>query len=158
MHGKLCGRPRQSGKTTLAKHLCSQAGCAIEEHYLNWDATKDREQIILERFPTVPGPLIAACHLRKGCVFPKSLQCNCTKARDRIGSTVTGSEFVRHTGFLRSWFNSISINIPGRKIGKDRGNPADLGLGSHNCPQIRLDCLHSRLKCLRLLIRGSNGR
>jgi len=52
------GGPRQSGKTTLAKHLCSQAGCAIEERYLNWDAAEDREQIILERFPTAPGLLI----------------------------------------------------------------------------------------------------
>jgi predicted AAA+ superfamily ATPase len=52
------GGPRQSGKTTLVKHLCSQAGCAIEERYLNWDAAEDREQIILERFPTAPGLLI----------------------------------------------------------------------------------------------------
>jgi hypothetical protein len=40
------GGPQQSGKTTLAKHLCSQAECAIEERYLNWDAVKDREQIL----------------------------------------------------------------------------------------------------------------
>jgi hypothetical protein len=52
------GRLRQSGKTILAKHLCTHAGCEIDECYLNWDAAKDREQIILEQFPTVPGLLI----------------------------------------------------------------------------------------------------
>ena len=53
----VCG-PRQSGKTTLAKHLCVEAGGRIKERYLNWDATEDREQIMLERFPTKPGLLI----------------------------------------------------------------------------------------------------
>jgi predicted AAA+ superfamily ATPase len=52
------GGPRQSGKTTLAKHLCRQADCSIEDRYLNWDVTEDRDQIILERFPTAPGLLI----------------------------------------------------------------------------------------------------
>jgi len=52
------GGPRQSGKTTMAKHLCEQSGCRVEERYLNWDAAEDREQIILERFPSAPGLLI----------------------------------------------------------------------------------------------------
>jgi predicted AAA+ superfamily ATPase len=52
------GGPRQSGKTTLAKHLCEKAGCEAEERYLNWDAARDREQIIREHFPTAPGLLI----------------------------------------------------------------------------------------------------
>ncbi len=52
------GGPRQSGKTTLAKHLCDKTSCQVEERYLNWDAARDREQIILEQFPTAPGLLI----------------------------------------------------------------------------------------------------
>jgi len=32
----VCG-PRQTGKTTLAKHLCIEAGSRIEERYLNWE-------------------------------------------------------------------------------------------------------------------------
>ena len=52
------GGPRQSGKTTLAKHLCQLAGCDISNRYLNWDATADREKIIKESFPTGPGFLI----------------------------------------------------------------------------------------------------
>ncbi len=52
------GGPRQSGKTTLAKRLCHKAGCSVEERYLNWDAAKDREQILLEQFPAAPGLLI----------------------------------------------------------------------------------------------------
>jgi predicted AAA+ superfamily ATPase len=52
------GGPRQSGKTTLAKRLCDEAGFATEKRYLNWDASEDRENIILERFPSGPGYLI----------------------------------------------------------------------------------------------------
>jgi predicted AAA+ superfamily ATPase len=52
------GGPRQAGKTTLAKHLCRQAGCDIKSRYLNWDAAADREKIIKETFPAAPGFLI----------------------------------------------------------------------------------------------------
>ena len=52
------GGPRQSGKTTLAKHLCEQAGSDLLTHYLNWDAADDRENIIKETFPTKPGILV----------------------------------------------------------------------------------------------------
>ena len=52
------GGPRQTGKTTLAKHLCEQAGSDLLTHYLNWDAAEDRENIIKETFPTEPGVLV----------------------------------------------------------------------------------------------------
>lgn len=52
------GGPRQSGKTTLAKHLCKQEGFEVGERYLNWDAAEDRENIMRERFPTGPGLLV----------------------------------------------------------------------------------------------------
>jgi len=52
------GGPRQSGKTTLARRLCASAGFDTEKPYLNWDASEDRENIILERFPSGPGYLI----------------------------------------------------------------------------------------------------
>ena len=52
------GGPRQSGKTTLAKHLCKQAGFDIQKRYLNWDAAEDRENIIMESFPTGHGFMI----------------------------------------------------------------------------------------------------
>lgn len=52
------GGPRQSGKTTLARHLCNEAGVNVEERYLNWDAAGDREQILMEQFPTAPGMLV----------------------------------------------------------------------------------------------------
>lgn len=52
------GGPRQTGKTTLAKSLCKNAGCDIQARYLNWDAPKDRENIIKESFPTGEGFLI----------------------------------------------------------------------------------------------------
>ncbi len=52
------GGPRQTGKTTLAKHLCERMGAETAKRYLNWDAAEDRENIMMERFPTGPGPLI----------------------------------------------------------------------------------------------------
>ena len=52
------GGPRQTGKTTLAKHLCKQAGCDLETRYLNWDAAEDREYIIREMFPAGAGFLV----------------------------------------------------------------------------------------------------
>jgi predicted AAA+ superfamily ATPase len=52
------GGPRQAGKTTLAKYLCHQAGFDVEKRYLNWDAAEDRENIIMERFPTGSGYMI----------------------------------------------------------------------------------------------------
>jgi predicted AAA+ superfamily ATPase len=52
------GGPRQTGKTTLAKSLCKNAGCDIQTRYLNWDAPGDRENIIKESFPSGKGFLI----------------------------------------------------------------------------------------------------
>jgi len=50
--------PRQAGKTTLAKHLCTDAGFDIKKRYINWDALADREKIMSEMFPAAPGFLI----------------------------------------------------------------------------------------------------
>ncbi len=50
--------PRQVGKTTLAKALCHSYGADISTRYLNWDDPRDRENIMLERFPAGPGLLV----------------------------------------------------------------------------------------------------
>ena len=52
------GGPRQTGKTTMAKQLCHEAGFDTKMRYLNWDAAEDRENILLEQFPAGPGYLI----------------------------------------------------------------------------------------------------
>ena len=52
------GGPPQSGKTTLAKHLCEQAGFDVKKRYLTWDDAEDRENMIRERFPAGAGFLI----------------------------------------------------------------------------------------------------
>jgi uncharacterized protein len=52
------GGPRQSGKTTLAKHLCERAGFDVKKRYLTWDDAGDRENMIRERFPAGSGFLI----------------------------------------------------------------------------------------------------
>ncbi len=50
--------PRQSGKTTLAKRLCEISGLNPKDRYMTWDSAEDRENIMLERFPSDPGILI----------------------------------------------------------------------------------------------------
>ena len=52
------GGPRQSGKTTMAKQLCHEAGFDTKTRYLNWDAAEDRENILIEQFPAGHGYLI----------------------------------------------------------------------------------------------------
>lgn len=52
----LIGGPRQSGKTTLAKHICIKETTA--NRYCNWDVLEDRENIINERFPSGSGYLV----------------------------------------------------------------------------------------------------
>jgi predicted AAA+ superfamily ATPase len=52
------GGPRQAGKTTLSKHLCQAAGDDSKQRYLNWDATVDRERLMMEVFPAGRGFLI----------------------------------------------------------------------------------------------------
>ena len=52
------GGPRQTGKTSLAKHLLEINQQKQEERYLNWDALSDRQQIIDERFPYGDGLLV----------------------------------------------------------------------------------------------------
>jgi len=44
------GGPRQSGKTTMAKQLCHEAGFDTKIRYLNWDAAEDREIFSLNDF------------------------------------------------------------------------------------------------------------
>jgi predicted AAA+ superfamily ATPase len=50
--------PRQAGKTTLAKHLCTNAGYDTKKRYINWDSLADREKIMSEMFPSGSGFLI----------------------------------------------------------------------------------------------------
>ena len=52
------GGPRQAGKTTLAKHLCEQAGYDLNKRYMNWDSLDDREKIMIEMFPAGAGYLV----------------------------------------------------------------------------------------------------
>ncbi len=50
--------PRQAGKTTLAKYLCTDSGLEIKKRYINWDVLSDREKIVSEMFPSGSGLLI----------------------------------------------------------------------------------------------------
>jgi predicted AAA+ superfamily ATPase len=89
------GGPRQSGKTTLAKHLCDQAGHSTEERYLNWDAAEDREQILLERFPTAPGLLILD-EIHKYTRWRQMVKGLYDKRGHEVSVLVTGSARLDH--------------------------------------------------------------
>lgn len=50
--------PRQTGKTTLARHLFGFLSTPKTDRYLNWDVAMHRENIIREQFPSGAGPLV----------------------------------------------------------------------------------------------------
>lgn len=52
------GGPRQTGKTSLAKHLLKNAKQDLTKWYINWDALEDREKIMREIFPAGRGLLV----------------------------------------------------------------------------------------------------
>ncbi|WDN89611.1 uncharacterized protein BuS5_02579 [Desulfosarcina sp. BuS5] len=84
------GGPRQAGKTTLAKHLCQTAGFDIQTRYLNWDAPKDRENIITESFPTGPG-FIVLDEVHKYSRWRQVVKGLFDKRGDELQILVTGS-------------------------------------------------------------------
>ena len=45
------GGPRQTGKTSLAKHLLKKVNQDLIKWYMNWDSLEDREKIMREIFP-----------------------------------------------------------------------------------------------------------
>jgi len=82
--------PRQAGKTTLAKNLCSQAGFDLKERYMNWDALKDRENIILEMFPAGQGYLVLD-EIHKFSRWRQVVKGLYDKRKEEIQILVTGS-------------------------------------------------------------------
>jgi predicted AAA+ superfamily ATPase len=84
------GGARQTGKTTLAKHLCQQAGCDLKTRYLNWDALQDRENIIKESFPAGDGYLILD-EIHKYSRWRQVVKGLFDKRGDEIQILVTGS-------------------------------------------------------------------
>jgi predicted AAA+ superfamily ATPase len=84
------GGPRQSGKTTLAKFICKNAGYSVKERYLNWDDAADRENIIKEQFPTGKGILILD-EIHKYSRWRQVVKGLFDKRGDELDILVTGS-------------------------------------------------------------------
>jgi len=89
------GGPRQAGKTTLAKHLCQQAGCDLKNRCLSWDAAEDREKILRENFPTGPGFLILD-EVHKYSRWRQVVKGLFDKRGDELQILVTGSARLDH--------------------------------------------------------------
>jgi len=84
------GGPRQTGKTTMAKQLCHEAGFDTNRRYLNWDAAEDRENILIERFPAGPGYLILD-EIHKYSRWRQVVKGLYDKRGDELNILVTGS-------------------------------------------------------------------
>ena len=84
------GGPRQTGKTTLAKHLCEQWGFDARKRYLNWDAPEDREHILRERFPAGSSLLILD-EIHKFSKWRQVVKGLFDKRGDELQILVTGS-------------------------------------------------------------------
>ncbi|MBW2000345.1 MAG: ATP-binding protein [Deltaproteobacteria bacterium] len=82
--------PRQVGKTTMAKVLCAAGGAEVSTRYLDWDDPRDRENILLERFPTGPG-LIVLDEIHKFKRWRQVLKGLFDKRGDELQILVTGS-------------------------------------------------------------------
>jgi predicted AAA+ superfamily ATPase len=94
------GGPRQAGKTTLAKHLCLQAGCDLKLRFLSWDVAEDRENIIRENFPAGPGYLILD-EIHKYTRWRQVVKGLFDKRGDELNILITGSarlDYYRHGG------------------------------------------------------------
>lgn len=84
------GGPRQSGKTTLATHLLDALGLDQKRRYLNWDAPRDRENIIKEQFPAEPG-LLVLDEIHKYKRWRQVVKGLFDKRKDEVQILVTGS-------------------------------------------------------------------
>jgi len=82
--------PRQSGKTTLSKELCKKEGCDVRKRYMNWDSAKDRENILMEIFPTGSGLLILD-EIHKYSRWRQVVKGLYDKRGDELNILVTGS-------------------------------------------------------------------
>jgi hypothetical protein len=87
--------PRQSGKTTMARHLCKAAGVDVDRRYLNWDAAEDREKIILERFPAGAGTLVLD-EIHKYSRWRQVIKGLYDKRGEELQILVTGSARLDH--------------------------------------------------------------
>ncbi len=84
------GGPRQTGKTSLAKHLLKKAKKDLTKWYMNWDSLEDREKIMREIFPAGKG-LLVLDEIQKYSKWRQTLKGLYDKRGDELEILVTGS-------------------------------------------------------------------
>lgn len=84
------GGPRQTGKTSLAKHLLKNAKQDLGKRYLNWDALEDREKIMREVFPAGKG-LLVLDEIHKYSAWRQTIKGLYDKRGEELEILVTGS-------------------------------------------------------------------
>lgn len=84
------GGPRQTGKTSLAKHFLKNAKQDLTKWYINWDALEDREKIMRETFPAGRG-LLVLDEIHKYSKWRQALKGLYDKRGEELEILVTGS-------------------------------------------------------------------
>jgi len=84
------GGPRQTGKTSLAKHLLRNTKQDLTKWYINWDALEDREKIMRETFPAGRG-LLVLDEIHKYSKWRQTLKGLYDKRGEELEILVTGS-------------------------------------------------------------------
>lgn len=84
------GGPRQTGKTSLAKHLLKNANQELTKRYLNWDSLEDREKIMREIFPAGKG-LLVLDEIHKYSKWRQAVKGLYDKRGEELEILVTGS-------------------------------------------------------------------
>lgn len=82
--------PRQTGKTTLVKHIIKDNGLCPEKHYMTWDSLEDREHILKEEFPAGSACLILD-EIHKYRQWQQTVKGLFDKRGDELKILVTGS-------------------------------------------------------------------
>lgn len=92
--------PRQTGKTTLARHILNSVFEGNQRTYMNWDAQNDRESIIREQFPSGNGGIVFD-EIHKYSRWRQVIKGLYDKRHDELKIIVTGSgklDYYRHGG------------------------------------------------------------
>lgn len=84
------GGPRQTGKTSMAKHLLKTTGQDSKKRYMNWDALEDRERIMRETFPADRG-LLVLDEIHKYSKWRQTVKGLYDKRGEELEILVTGS-------------------------------------------------------------------
>ena len=118
--------PRQSGKTTLARHLADTHQGTLKTNYLNWDSGEDRNHILKENFPSGNGILVLD-EIHKYRYWRQTVKGLFDKRKEELQILVTGSgklDYYSHGGdSLQGRYYFYRLHP--LTLGELKGNPSN---------------------------------